>query len=208
MIVLLVPVFSNLIYPFVESRFGRFRLLDRMLAGMFFTCVAFASSAIIQTLIDQTQADGVLEYNEVSDVWECPLDREKAKGCVHGAWQIVSYFIITFAEVLFSVSGLNFTYEEVCSGPFNAYFQVGPKMKASAASLWLLMVAIGNLLVVFLSPLVSAIGERNFYIVCIGIIASAMVLYIFIRRVYVYKEDRPVETFGLEVVDLHTETKH
>ena len=84
-----------------------------MLVGMFFACVAFGSSAVIQTYVNQTQVNGALEFNEVSDVWECPLDREKAKGCVHGAWQILSYFIITVAEVLFSISGLNFTYEEV-----------------------------------------------------------------------------------------------
>lgn len=30
-----------------------------------------------------------------------------------GLWQIVPYFTITVAELLFSISGLNFTYEEV-----------------------------------------------------------------------------------------------
>jgi Na+/melibiose symporter-like transporter len=71
-------------------------------------------------------------------------------------------------------------------------------MKASAASLWLLMVAIGNLLVVFLSPLVTLLGERDFYILCIGIIAFAMFVYVGIRNVYVYKEDRVDDLYIIE----------
>jgi Na+/melibiose symporter-like transporter len=71
-------------------------------------------------------------------------------------------------------------------------------MKASAASLWLLMVAIGNLLVVFLSPLVTLLGERDFYILCIGIIAFALLLYVGIRNTYIYKEDREDDIYVLE----------
>ncbi len=74
---------------------------------MFFGCVAFGSAALLQNEINKTQASGALELNDLSGTYECPLDREKAKECVHGAWQIVSYFIITVAEVLFSISGLH-----------------------------------------------------------------------------------------------------
>ena len=109
LIVLLVPVFSRFIYPAIEKRWGRFRLLDRMLVGMFFAAVAFVAAALIQTSIDNNL--DALEYDEKQDHYFCPKDRVKAQACVHGAWQLIPYLIITFGEVLFSISGLNFTYE-------------------------------------------------------------------------------------------------
>jgi len=149
LIVLLVPLFSNYIYPAIEKQFGRFRLLDRMLVGMGFAALAFVASAILQTAIDNNLE--ALEYNEKSDVYECPHDEERAKLCYHGSLQFIPYLIITIGEVLFSISGLNFTYEEV-----------GKRMKASAASLWLLMVAIGNLLVVFLAKQQPNLGCHDY----------------------------------------------
>lgn len=179
LIVLLVPIFSKFVYPTIESRFGRFRLLDRMLVGMFLSVIAFIVVGIIQIEVDKTKDAGFLIYNEKGMRWDCPEDPVLAQRCVHGAWQILPYFIITCGEVLFSISGLNFTYEEV-----------GSRMKASAASLWLLMVAIGNLLMVPLASLYEIVGDMTFFFICAAVIFVANLTYFFIRRFYVYKEDR------------------
>lgn len=63
-------------------------------------------------------------------------------------------------------------------------------MKASAASLWLLMVAFGNLLDVFIAPVYKDIGPRNFFFLNSGIIFLATLLYFWIRTFYVYRENR------------------
>lgn len=45
------------------------------------------------------------------------------------------------------------------------------------------------------------LGARNFFILCAAIVLAAMSVYFYIRRVYVYKEDREESTNQLEVVE-------
>lgn len=51
-------------------------------------------------------------------------------------WQPPPYFIITFAEIMFSITGLSFCYN-----------QAPHSMKTFVQALWLLCVAIGNAIV-------------------------------------------------------------
>jgi len=55
-------------------------------------------------------------------------------------WQIPQYIVITFGEVMFSITGLEF-----------AYSQSPPSMKSCIMAAWLLTVSMGNLLVVILA---------------------------------------------------------
>lgn len=133
MIIGLVPVFTSFIYPFLERK-KPFKLIDRLLVGMGFTALSFLSLGVLQYFIDQNM--DALIYDEKAKTYICnPADPSK---CLSGAWHVVPYFIMTVAEILFSISGLNFTYQEV-----------GNRTKASAAALWLLMVSLGNLIVLW-----------------------------------------------------------
>lgn len=103
-----------------------------MLVGMGLTALSFLSVGVIQYFIDQNM--DVLEWDPVAKTHICPV--KDGSKCLSGAWHLVPYFIMTCAEILFSISGLNLTYQEV-----------GNRTKASAAALWLLMVSFGNLIV-------------------------------------------------------------
>ncbi|XP_009954694.1 PREDICTED: solute carrier family 15 member 1-like, partial [Leptosomus discolor] len=59
---------------------------------------------------------------------------------VHMAWQIPQYFILTCAEVVFSVTGLEFSYSQAPSN-----------MKAVLQAGWLLTVAVGNIIVLIVA---------------------------------------------------------
>ncbi|GAB0094459.1 peptide transporter family 1-like [Sergentomyia squamirostris] len=61
---------------------------------------------------------------------------------VHMLWQIPQYVVMAAAEVMFSVSGLEFSYS-----------QAPVSMKSVLQACWLLTVAVGNLMVVFLTSL-------------------------------------------------------
>jgi dipeptide/tripeptide permease len=84
-IIALIPVFSEFIYPQIERRFGRFRLLDRMLVGMVFAALAFVACAILQTMIDANP--DALIYDGKAKTWVC--DPDNYQKCVSGLWQII-----------------------------------------------------------------------------------------------------------------------
>lgn len=132
MIILFVPLFTKGIYPFIESRFGKFQLLDRMWIGMVLAGVSFIIMAIYEEKINNMD-ESVFETSE-SGMRIC--NKQNPDKCMPGYWILFPYIVLTFAEVMFSISGLNLTYQEV-----------GKSMKASSASLWLLTVSIGNILV-------------------------------------------------------------
>ncbi|KAK5986030.1 Peptide transporter family 1 like [Trichostrongylus colubriformis] len=62
-------------------------------------------------------------------------------------WQIPQYFVITVAEILFSVSGLEFAYQEA-----------SVQMKAVVQAIWLLTNAIGNIIIMAIG--ISAFTEN------------------------------------------------
>lgn len=90
------------------------------------------SIGVIQSYIDRDIS--MLIKLESSDILRC--DQKNASKCVSGMWQFIPYLLLTCGEILFSISGINLAYQEV-----------GNRTKASASSMWLLTVAIGNLLV-------------------------------------------------------------
>lgn len=133
LIVIISPLFANYLYPALDKRFpNKFGLLNRMVVGMIISGLAYIVCGIIQSHVEQTCQVTDVESNGVT-----------FKVCIakgfSTAYFLIPYILVTIGEVLFSVSGLNFTYSEV-----------GSRMKSSCAAIWLLTVAIGNLLVCLL----------------------------------------------------------
>jgi POT family proton-dependent oligopeptide transporter len=90
-----------------------------MVIGMFVASTSFVAVALLQHRIE---AIGV--------------------GQVHVLWQVIPYALVTTAEVLVSITGLEF-----------AYTQAPRSMKSTVAGFWLICVTFGNVLVAFLAPL-------------------------------------------------------
>ena len=59
---------------------------------------------------------------------------------IHILWQVPQYFIITASEVMFSVTGLEFSYS-----------QAPASMKSVVQAAWLLTVAFGNIIVILVA---------------------------------------------------------
>lgn len=130
MVMCLIPLFSFVIYPAVEKIFGwKMTPIRRIGVGMFVTAASFGIVGFLQVLIDQGQV-------------------------VNIGWQAIAWLVLTMAEVLVSITGLEF-----------AYTQAPPAMKSTIMSLFLLTVTIGNLFtsaVSFLNPFKGS-GEFFFY---------------------------------------------
>lgn len=143
MVMILIPICSAA-YSFLESRGVKATPLRRMAVGMFVASGAFVMVAIIQGWIDVGAETGV----QVSVLW-----------------QVIPYFIITIAEVLVSITGLEF-----------AYSQAPKRMKSLIMGFWLLTVAIGHKMVVFLAGF-EDLPLADFFWVFAGFMAVSGILF-------------------------------
>jgi POT family proton-dependent oligopeptide transporter len=87
LVLIMVPLFTNIIYPFLEG-FTNVTNIRKMAAGFFFTAVAFAVIAIIQMSIDNGSKVSIL-------------------------WQFLGFFFITIAEILIIITCNEITYLHV-----------------------------------------------------------------------------------------------
>jgi POT family proton-dependent oligopeptide transporter len=149
-VMFVIPFLNFAVYAPLRSRGIEIKPLQKMTAGMFLAAGAFAAAAIVQQAI-QAAGDGV----------------------VHALWQVVPYFIMTVAEVLVSITGLEF-----------AYTQAPRAMKSTIMSFWLLCVTFGNLLVAFLAPLQKAIALSSFFWLFAGLMAGAATIFLLLALFY------------------------
>lgn len=125
LIMLLIPVFTGFIYPAAE-RVTAFTPLKRIGVGMLIAPVSFWIIAWAQSRID---------------AGETP----------HIGWQLFAYFVITSAEVLVSITALEFSYT-----------QAPRKMKSFVTGVYWLSVYLGNEIVVQVNQwLISTEGGED-----------------------------------------------
>lgn len=150
MVMLIIPGLNLLVYRPLAKRGITIKPLQKMTVGMFLAALAFVSAALLQKAVE-AQGDGNL----------------------HAVWQAVPYFIITVAEVLVSVTGLEF-----------AYTQAPRAMKSTMASFWLLCVTMGNLIVAFLAPLQKSFQLSSFFWVFAALMAGAALAFTVLAYFY------------------------
>ncbi len=110
LVMILIPVFTYGIYP-LFGRFFEVTPLRKIGLGLFITVLAFTVPTAIQLRIDQG-------------------------GQPHIIWQVVAYLVITCAEIMVSITALEFSYT-----------QAPRKMKSFIMGLFLLSVSAGNVFV-------------------------------------------------------------
>jgi dipeptide/tripeptide permease len=89
LILAMIPLFDQIIYPFLEKHQVPLRPVPRMVAGMVLSALAFLLSGLLQIAMDQAGA------TTLSMLWQIP--------------QIMA---ITAGEILFSITGLEFAYSQ------------------------------------------------------------------------------------------------
>jgi len=150
MVMLIIPGLNALVYAPLASRGITVKPLQKMAVGMFMPAVAFAVAAILQSRIEAA-----------------------GPGQVPVAWQTVQYLIMTTAEVLISVTGLEF-----------AYTQAPRAMKSTIMGFWLLCVTGGNILVAFLAPMEAILDLSTFFWIFTGLMAAASVVFAILAYSY------------------------
>ncbi len=151
LVMLLIPAMTLVGYPALEKATGRSMTpLTRMTLGMFVAALSFVFVAMLQRWLDSGEH-------------------------VHVVWQLGAFLVLTLAEVMVSVTGLEF-----------AYTQAPPRMKSLIMGLWLFTAALGNTLVAFLAGFRSLSWESFFWVFA-ALMAGAAFIFGWRARHYVYE---------------------
>ncbi|XP_055915652.1 peptide transporter family 1-like isoform X2 [Eupeodes corollae] len=94
---------------------------------------------------------------------------------LHIMWQLPQYFVMTAAEVMFSVTGLEFSFT-----------QAPASMKSVLQACWLLTVAIGNILVVIIAKLKFFDSQAQEFILFAAFMVADMLIFIVLAMRFKY----------------------
>jgi POT family proton-dependent oligopeptide transporter len=148
-VMIVIPLLNLFVYQPLERRGRPLPPLQRIAVGLFLASLAFVTVALLQARIQTV-----------------------GRGEVHVLWQIIPYFILTAAEVLVSVTGLEF-----------AYTQAPRAMKSTIMGFWLLCISFGNVLVAFLAPL-QTLSLATFFWTFASLMAIAAVVFVILAARY------------------------
>ena len=146
----MIPVFTYLIFPALEKAGLKITPLKKIGAGLVLTAITFVIIALLQEEIDRGNHPSV-------------------------GWQILAYLILAAAEVLVSVTCLEYAYTH------------SPKsMKSTMSALYLLGISAGNLFVSLVNNSISNGGffshytGARYYWLFFGIMCFFIVLYLLV----------------------------
>ncbi|EFX84703.1 hypothetical protein DAPPUDRAFT_99512 [Daphnia pulex] len=97
---------------------------------------------------------------------------------IHMMWLLPQYFIITAGEVMFSVTGLQFSFT-----------QAPERMQSVMQAAWLLNVAFGNLIVTVVAKAKFIPRQSMEFFLFAGLIALDIILFVILALRYTYVED-------------------
>ena len=167
-LVSMIPVMTYCVFPLVEKMGITPTPLRKIGAGLFLTGVTFVIIALLQESID---------HGGHPSVW----------------WQILAYLILSVAEILVSMTCLEYAYTH------------SPKsMKSTMSALYLLGISVGNYFDSLVNKSIANNGffgqftGAKYYWLFIGIITVFFVIYLFVakrlpEKSYVGLEDADVE---------------
>lgn len=153
LVMVLIPLFSRLIYPAVD-KLWRLTELRKMGIGMFVTVLAFSIPTWIQVQIDQGAAPSI-------------------------AWQLLAYVVLTSAEVMVSITCLEFSYT-----------QAPRAMKSFVMAFFMLSIAAGNLFAAAVNFLIldedggSKLGGAAYYQFFTLTMLVTAVMFVVVSRYY------------------------
>ena len=145
-----IPLFTYFLYPFLDKIGIKTTPLRRIGAGLALTALSFVIIAFVQESVDA---------GAHPSVW----------------WQVFAYVVLSAAEVLVSITGLEY-----------AYTQAPKSMKSTMTAIWLLTVAAGNLFDALVNGNIAKGGffakfvGADFYWLFVGICTAFLVAFMII----------------------------
>uniref|UniRef100_A0A8C1RRI0 Solute carrier family 15 member 1b n=1 Tax=Cyprinus carpio TaxID=7962 RepID=A0A8C1RRI0_CYPCA len=213
LIVIMVPIMDSAVYPLIKKCGLNFTPLRRMTVGMLLASLAFVAAALLQIQIDRTVPNfpsssqtqvkflnlentpvpvvvegqepfvvpgfNVSSHNAIQDI--NPND-------IHMAWQVIQYFLMTCGEVVFSVTGLDFSYSQAPSN-----------MKSVLQAGWLLTVAVGNIIVLIVAEAGSLPEQWAEYVLFACLLVAVSIIFAVMAYFYTYMDPAEIEAKFMEL---------
>ena len=153
LVMLLIPLFSYVIYPAIDKVFP-LTALRKIAIGLFVAAAAFAIPTLIQLSIDQGGTPSI-------------------------AWQLLGYVVLTAAEVMVSITCLEFSYTQA------------PKtMKSFVMAFFMLSISLGNLFTSAVNFIIqnpdgsSALEGADYFLFFTVLMLVTAVLFVVVARYY------------------------
>lgn len=144
LVLALIPLFTYLIYPALNAII-KLTPLKKIGIGFFVTAFAFSLSGWIESQLEPLDKEAARVAAERSVKVETVIAEQVAANQRPSiGWQVLAYFVLTCAEVMVSITGLEFSYT-----------QAPNKMKSLIMSLYMLSVTMGNLLTSAVNQLIQ-----------------------------------------------------
>ncbi|XP_021500538.1 solute carrier family 15 member 1 [Meriones unguiculatus] len=125
------------------------------------------------TYVIRKGSDGCLEVKEFEDI---------PPNTVNMALQIPQYFLMTCGEVVFSVTGLEFSYSQAPSS-----------MKSVLQAGWLLTVAVGNIIVLIVAGVGHFSQQWAEYVLFASLLLVVCIIFAIMARFYTYVNPAEIE---------------
>uniref|UniRef100_A0A8C2CYD7 Solute carrier family 15 member 1 n=1 Tax=Cyprinus carpio TaxID=7962 RepID=A0A8C2CYD7_CYPCA len=107
---------------------------------------------------------------------------------IHMAWQVIQYFLMTCGEVVFSVTGLDFSYSQAPSN-----------MKSVLQAGWLLTVAVGNIIVLIVAEAGSLPEQWAEYVLFACLLVAVSIIFAVMAYFYTYMDPAEIEAKFMEL---------
>jgi POT family proton-dependent oligopeptide transporter len=153
LVMLLIPLFSYVVYPAID-RFFPLTPLRKIAIGLFVAAAAFAIPTGVQLSIDQGGSPSI-------------------------AWQLLAYVVLTSAEVMVSITCLEFSYTQA------------PKtMKSFVMAFFMLSISLGNLFTSAVNFIIqkpdgsSLLEGADYFLFFTALMAGTAVLFMLLARFY------------------------
>jgi proton-dependent oligopeptide transporter, POT family len=153
LILIFIPIFSYGIYPAV-NRVYRLTPLRKVSIGLFVTVVSFLIPAWVETLIAAGETPGIF-------------------------WQVLAYMVLTAAEVMVSITCLEFSYT-----------QAPKNMKSLVMGIYYMSVSLGNAFTALVNFFIqnedgsSKLEGASYYLFFSGLMFVTAVLFIVVAMKY------------------------
>lgn len=149
LIIFLIPLFETLVYPMLH-KIGIRRPLQKIILGGALTALSILISAVIQFKIESAPE------KSLSMLWLAP-----------------QYIVMTLGEVMFSITGLSFSYE-----------QAPERMKSVVMAFWQLTVSFGNLLLLFIAKLAFFDSQAHEFLLFFGLTLVDILIFMLLAHKY------------------------
>ena len=151
LIMVFIPIFVYGVYPGLEKLGVKMTALNKMSIGLFVTASSYIPIALMAYALDAGYA-------------------------VSAVWILAPYMLLTAAEVMVSITGLEF-----------AYTQAPRSAKSTVMSLWFLTIAFGNFVVAVMAQINPFTGGHKF-IFWAALAAVVGVIFVVTSRRYQVRE--------------------